>query len=468
MENNIRNRVLDYVYNNGLIEKGDKIIVGVSGGPDSICLLHILYKLRKEMNIDLAAVHINHMLRGEEADKDEEYVKEFCDKLDIKFFSKKININAMAKDNGISSETAGREARYSYFNEVMDDIGFNKIATAHNANDQAETIIMRIMRGTGLEGLGGIPVKRENKYIRPILFLNRQDIEAYCNNNNLKPRIDATNLETVYSRNKVRLDILPYMKENFNPDIVETINRMAMLLQEDNNFIEEKVLEYFEKFCKRNDDYICIDKALFNYKSSIVNRVIRKSISEISGSSYDLELKHVQEIVKLSKLGTNKKINLPNHIYAENIYDDIYLKNKNSVQSNEDKVLHIKKGDILNREVEFENYILRFELIANEKNINFNNNSLIKYFNYDKINGNIIIRHRKNGDKIVPLGMNGSKKVKDIFIDMKIPQDERGNIPIVQFGDDIGWIIGVKVSDKYKVTNDTINILKLTSERKEL
>ena len=231
------NKVINYIKENELIQQGDQILVALSGGPDSVCLLHILYKLKDKFNLNLGAIHINHMLRGEESDKDEEYIVKLCDELRIKHYVKRINIEYVAKDSNVSLEVAGRNERYKAFEEIRTKYGYNKIAVAHNANDQAETVLMRVMRGTGLEGLTGIKAKREDGIIRPILCLSRQEIEEYCEEKRLNPRIDASNYERIYSRNKVRLDILPYMKEHFNKDIIDTLNRMTILLQKDNEFI---------------------------------------------------------------------------------------------------------------------------------------------------------------------------------------------------------------------------------------
>lgn len=463
----IREKFIKFIEENNLIKKGEGVVVGLSGGPDSVCLLHMLCSIKEELNLKIAAAHINHMLRGDEANKDEEYAKELCGKLGVEFYCSRVDINSYGKDKGLSSETAGREVRYGFFNEVMKKLEFDKVATAHNANDQAETILMRIMRGTGLEGLAGIPVKRNNKYIRPILFMKREEIEAYCGEFELKPRIDATNMERIYSRNKVRLDILPYMKENFNPDVIEAINRMGLLLQSDNTFIKDEVEKYYKQGCYKKDDAIVIKSEVFNLNSAILNRILRKAICEVSGSNYDVEMKHIGEICSLADKGTNKSVDLPNKVYAKNIYGDIHIKVKEFSKKDLNKELVLSKEEILHKEILFDDYVLNFERVVNDKNLKFSENSLIKYFNYDKINGNIIIRYRKNGDKIVPIGMKGSKKLKDIFIDMKIPQEDRSYIPILQFDEDIAWVVGVKTSDKYRVTKETKFILKIILRRKE-
>ncbi len=186
------NKVINYIKENELIKQEDKILVALSGGPDSVCLLHILYELKDKFNLDLGAIHINHMLRGNESDADEKYIINLCDELGIKHYVKRINIEYVAKDSNVSLEVAGRNERYKAFEEIRNKYNYNKIAVAHNANDQAETVLMRIMRGTGLEGLTGIKPKREDGVIRPILCLNRQEIEGYCEEKKLNPRIDAS------------------------------------------------------------------------------------------------------------------------------------------------------------------------------------------------------------------------------------------------------------------------------------
>ncbi|MDS0525294.1 tRNA lysidine(34) synthetase TilS [Clostridium sp. SHJSY1] len=463
----MKERFLDYIKNNNLIKKGEGVVVGLSGGPDSICLLHLLCSIREEMKISVAAAHVNHMFRGIEADKDEQFSQQFCRKLNVEFFCKRMDVGSYGKENGLSSEAAGREVRYNFFSEVKNKLGFSKIATAHNANDQVETVLMRIMRGTGLEGLGGIPVKRENKYIRPILFMKREEVEEYCDIRGLKPRIDASNLERLYSRNKVRLDIIPYMKDNFNEDIIETIYRMSLLLQEDSKFILGEVDKYYNEICVKKNGKVIISKNAFNHSSSIINRIIRKAIKDVNGNKYDLEMKHIIEVIELSNLETGKKIDLPNNICVENVYGDIHIGIKNIVENISCEDLVFRKEEIQNKEIVFGDYIFNFELIYNEKNINLCKNNKIKYFNYDKINGNIIIRQRKNGDKMIPFGMKGNKKLKDIFIDMKIPKEERELIPIIQFDENIAWIFSVKISELYKVTEETERILKISVKRKD-
>ena len=461
-------KVIDYIRENEIIKQGDKILVALSGGPDSVCLLHILYRLKDTFNLKLGAIHINHMLRGEEADNDEKYIIKLCDELGINHYVKRINIEYVARDTNVSLEVAGRNERYKAFEEIKEKYEYNKIAVAHNANDQAETVLMRIMRGTGLEGLTGIKAKRADGIIRPILCLNREEIEEYCEKNNLNPRIDASNYERIYSRNKVRLDILPYMKENFNKDIIDTLNRMTLLLQKDNEFIEEYSNKCYNIYCENYGEKIKVSKNLFETEmDSIITRVLIRVFKEISNSYQNFEMKHIYEVVNLAKKSTGKKLNLTNKIICENLYGDIiFSKEDKPKEKIEDNEVKINKDDIFNKVI-FDDYTIRFEVVENKNKVEFSKNNLIKLFDYDNIEKEIIIRYRKDGDKITPLGMNGSKKLKDIFIDLKIPREKRDTIPIVCFDDNISWVVGYKTSQLFKVTKNTNKILKITFDRKE-
>lgn len=461
-------KVINYIKENKIIQQDDRILVALSGGPDSVCLLHMLYRIKDKFNLKLGAIHINHMLRGEEADKDENYIIDLCEQMGIKHYVKRINIEYIAKETNVSLETAGRNERYKAFEEIKIKDKYNKIAVAHNANDQAETILMRIMRGTGLEGLTGIKPQREGGIIRPILCLNRQEIEDYCEYNGLNPRIDASNYDRHYSRNRVRLDILPYMRDNFNKDIIDTLNRMTLLLQKDNEFIEEYSQKCYNIYCKKHNNKLEILKELFEKEmESIITRVVIIAFKEISKSYQNFEMKHIYEIVNLASRETGKKINLTNNIICENLYGNIVLsKNDNKYYNSCVKTeIKLDKDNIIEN-IEFNNYIINFEVIENKKKEKFTKNNLIKLFNYDKIEKEILIRYRKDGDKIIPLGMSGSKKVKDIFINSKVPREERDNTPILCFDDKISWIVGYKTSQLFKIDSDTKMILKITVNRK--
>ncbi|WP_394884782.1 tRNA lysidine(34) synthetase TilS [Clostridium butyricum] len=460
-------KVMSYIKDNNLIKSGDKVLVALSGGPDSVCLLNILYNLKAELNIEIGAAHLNHLLRDKDAFEDEEYVKTLCKSLDIPCFVKRVDINKYSKDKKMSSEMAGRDARYNFFDDIVKDEGYTKIATAHNANDQAETILFRLMRGSGIEGLCGIKVRRD-KIIRPILCLSRKEVEEYIEINNLKPRIDKTNFEKIYNRNKIRLDMIPYIKEKFNEDIIQTLNRMSVLLQKDNEFIENSARSFYEKHCIEQSDYFIIKKEMFDNKEAVVTRVIRYALTNFSKTHYDFEMKHIYEICNLAKNNSGKAIDLPNKIYAENIYGDIYIKERININNIDVKQeIVVNKNEINGKKIFFNDENIEFSVLKNDSNLDLNQNNFIKYFDFDKINDSISLRKRKNGDKIIPLGMKGSKKIKDLFIDMKVPKEERDCIPLLCFDENISWIVGIRVSEEYKITNKTKNILRVIVERKE-
>ena len=258
------------------------------------------------------------------------------------------------------------------------------------------------------------------------------------------------------------------MKENFNEDIIQTLNRMASILQKDDEYINKQCNKAFKEYCELELESLLINKELFKLDDAIVTRVIKKSFIDYSGKYINFEMKHIYDVIDLAKKGTNKKIDLPNDIIAENIYGNIYLKYKKKKEENQqNNEIFISKEDLSNNNLRFMNYIVNIEIINNKNNIEFSNNDLIKYFDYDKIRKGIIIRTRKDGDKIRPLGMTGNKKLKDIFINNKVPKDERDIIPIICFDNNISWIVGHKVSEDYKVTQKIEKIIKIKFVRKE-
>lgn len=460
-------KVINTIKCNNMFELNDKVVVALSGGPDSICLLHILHTLKDELNISIVAAHVNHCLRGEAADNDEMYVKKICEELGIQCFVKREDVHRISKERGISCEMAGREVRYEFFEEVLHKINGNKIAIAHNANDQAETVLMRILRGTGLEGLVGIRPVRDNIFVRPIINLTRDEIENYCEINKLNPRIDKTNFENIYTRNKIRLELIPYIQKNFNSDVIEVLNRFSDTVKIDNEYINNVAKEKYNEYSEISKEKIILKGQLFKEHEAILTRVIRIAIKNIKGDLNNLEKNHIYDIIDIQKKSTGKYIMLPSGIRVTNNYGDIYVYK----EEKEHKVQKINKEVELNllEENVLTNHKLKItlDIIKSKEDIKFDKNPLIKYFDYDKIKGVIKLRYRKNGDKFMPFGMSGSKKLKDLFIDLKIPKERRDSIPLITFGDDIAWIVGYRISDKFKINKDTKSILKIKIEREE-
>lgn len=312
----MKNKVIETIKKYNLIENGDKLVLGVSGGPDSIAMLNILNEIRMDKKIDLnfniVVAHINHMIREEAAD-DEKFVKDFCKKKNIEFYSKSIDVQKLANTNKIGTEEAGRNVRYKFFNEVLKKTNSNKVAIAHNKNDKAETIIMNFMRGSGISGLKGIEEKRE-KYIRPLIECERIEIERYCDEQKLNPRIDKTNFENEYTRNKIRNVVIPYVKKEFNPNIVDTLNRLSELVREEEKYIDKQVKEsYSDLMLEENKEQIILDLKKFNQQEKVIkSRLVLYTIMRLFNTSRGIEKIHVEDIIKLCNNNIGNKYLTPN------------------------------------------------------------------------------------------------------------------------------------------------------------
>jgi len=327
----LKNKVIETIKKYRQIETGDSLIIGVSGGPDSICLLHILsdiwgqspnsqkgkrglspFSQNSILGTDLYVAHVNHMIR-KEADAETEYVEEFCKRLGIKCFTKKVDVKKVAKNEKISEEEAGRKVRYEFFDEVMNITKSNKIATAHNANDNVETVLMNIIRGTGLSGLKGITPTRD-KYIRPLIEITREEIEEYCEKNNLEPKYDETNKENIYTRNKIRNELIPYIKKEYNPNIVATLNRLSELALGECEYLEDVVRYMYEEvLIEKVDEVITLNLTKFNKLELIIKRrLILYVIKELLGEAKDIGKIHIDDIIKLCNNNIGNKFLIPN------------------------------------------------------------------------------------------------------------------------------------------------------------
>ena len=322
-----------------LIETGDILVLGVSGGPDSMTMLDILLKVKQanQISFDFVVAHVNHMIR-EEAKEDEAYVKNYCMKNNIQFYGKSIDVQKIANTNKISTEEAGRNARYDFFDEVLQNISGNKIAIAHNKNDKVETMMMNELRGCGIQGLKGIEPIR-GKYIRLLIECERKEIEDYCKENNIKPRIDKTNLENIYTRNKIRNIVIPYIEQEFNPNIIETMDRLSNLVTEQEEYIQKQVEKVYEKIVleekintyqikKRvsteqiveqdiksiqDKEYIILDLKGFNEQEKVIkSNIILYTITRLFNTTKGIEKIHIEDIIKLCANNIGNKFLTPN------------------------------------------------------------------------------------------------------------------------------------------------------------
>ncbi len=309
----MKNKVLETIKKYNLIESGDRVVLGVSGGPDSISMLNILHEIKEEFQFEIYVAHINHMIR-EEAEDDEKYVQTYCEKNGIQCYVKRIDVQQIANTNKIGTEEAGRKVRYDFFEEVMQNVGANKIGIAHNKNDKIETIIMNLLRGSGLSGLKGIEPIRDNKYIRPLIECDRQEIEAYCEEHQLEPRIDKTNFENDYTRNKIRNIIIPYIKKEFNPNIIETIDRLSQVATDESNYMDKQTNIIYQKLLiSETENEIILKLKDFNIQDKVIkNRIILLTIKQLMGSTQRIERIHIEDIIKLCDNNVGNKFLTPN------------------------------------------------------------------------------------------------------------------------------------------------------------
>jgi tRNA(Ile)-lysidine synthase len=305
--------VLSTIQKYNLINANDKIVLGVSGGPDSLFMLHILNKLKEDLQFKIVVAHVNHMIR-KEAGEEEIFVKEFCKKINVEFHSKRIEVEKYANNNKMGLEEAGRKIRYEFFDEIAKVTNANKIAIAHNKNDKVETIIMNLLRGSGVTGLQGIQPIKDDRIIRPIIEIERKDIEKYCKEKNLEPRIDISNFDNTYTRNKIRNVVIPYIKEEFNPNFIETITRLSEVITEENKFLNNVTEQKYRSILiKRGENEILLDLKKFNSEEIVIkNRLILHAILQLNGNTQGIEKIHIQDIIKLCRKNIGNKFLTPN------------------------------------------------------------------------------------------------------------------------------------------------------------
>ena len=456
-------KVLSTINKYNLIEPGDKIVVGISGGPDSVCLLHILTRLKEKLDIDIYAAHLNHQIRGIEAQKDALYVSEICDKMGITCFLKSIDVPNYCKENSLSIEEGARKLRYEMFDEIKQKTKSNKIAIGHNLNDQAETVLMRIMRGTGLQGLRGIEYSRENGVIRPLLDIERKDIEKYCEVHKLNPRIDESNLQNIYTRNKIRLELIPYMMDNFNTNLIESIVRMSNNLKSDSDYIELQSEAKFKDLCKTTSDTVNINISDFSkLHNAIKVRVLRKGIKYLLGDTNFIDQKHIEDIMELeSESKINKMLTIPRGVFVYRKKDCITLTTTEIVNEEIEFLYSIPtNGFVKIKELKT---IVETQTMTKDRYKNMKVDKMSRGFDLNKIKGGIVVRSRQQGDKIKLVG--GTKKVKDLFIDLKIPREERCKVPIISDEQGILQVGEFKSSENYKIDENTKEVLKVSFKK---
>lgn len=445
-------KVEKYIKEHHLINPGELVIAGVSGGPDSMALLHILNKLQLPLGFKLVVAHVNHGLRTEAA-AEEQFVHDYCDSRGIKFYSCQVNVRERAEQEKRSLEEIGRECRYHYFADLSKKLGASRIATAHHQDDNAETVLLNLIRGSGIKGLRGIrPIN--GKIIRPLLSVNKTEIENYIRENFIPYCIDQSNFSTDYLRNRIRHQLLPLIMQEYNPRFVKSLNQLADIAACENEVIEQEIGRLWAKLIiKEQADEIILDAdALSKLHQAYQQRIIMKALFTLHGESGWQSQDILQIKGLLAKPGSAKTLQLKKGLYVRKVYCQIIFGSK-PVDKPAFKYRVQVPGQVF---IEETGQSYSFSLCESK---NYTAQAGDIYLDYDKIKGDLYLRSRQPGDLFAPLGMHGHKKVKDFFIDLKVPLSERDQIPLLATEDKIYAILGYRIARHAAVDATTSRIL---------
>ena len=452
-----------FILQHDMICSGEAIVVGFSGGVDSLALLVALYELRHPLDCQLHIAHLNHQLRGDST-SDAELVKQYANLLKLPFTIKKIDIPALIKQRNQSIEALARKERYEFFETVSKKIGATKVALGHQRNDQAETVLMNLLRGAALTGLRGILPIRDGKFIRPLLDFSRTEIEEFVAEQGLQPCDDSTNWDRNFLRNRIRLDLLPLLKRDYNRNIQNTLAQNAELLRAESDYLEDIARKALDACLAEpaTHDVVILNRLMFlRHHPALRRRILRLAIGQIQGDMKQLAFNHSEFMLQLSEgKSPNRQLNLPNNLEFLRAYNQLIIQRPTSKigefeytvavpgDNNFPALNAVMVATIVEAPSRKTSYVLdgKFQAV----------------FDVDQIQMPLKIRSRRAGDRFQPFGMKGTKKVKDFLIDSKIPQRVRQSIPTLVTGDEILWVVGHRTSEKCKVSNKTRRFLHLT------
>lgn len=455
----IINRLKDDIIKNNLISKKDTIIIGASGGPDSQFLIYTLKEVQKEFDFNIVLCHLNHLHRQEAVD-DENLLIETAKSLDLNYYVERKSMDELAKKEKISPEDAGRRLRYDFFRRIAAKYPNSKIAVGHNKDDQAETILMRIIRGTGVDGLRAMDYKSKD-IIRPILSFSKEEILSYLDRENIVYAIDHTNLETDYTRNKIRLEIIPGIEE-INPGFKDSLINLSLIAKDEVSIIESiENKSFFSILNNEDENHISFERQGFEkLDNPLKARIIRKAIERLNKSLKNYTRLNTYDFVSLTDKETGKVIENDSLVFQKNYKTyDLYRKEifEKRVKSNFEKNLQA------NDEILFGSYKINTKVLDKEKFTKSKKKNRV-FFDYQSLDFPLIIRTRKSGDRFTAFDNGGTKKLKDFFIDEKIDRKKRDTIPLILSKDKIIWIAPFRRSSDYKVDNKTEKILMIELE----
>lgn len=483
-------RIKDYIKTYQMISEGDHVLAAVSGGADSVFLLLMLRELSSEGWFSLSAVHIEHGIRGESSRADAAFVKQLCEEKKIPCRVVAVKAPAFAKQEGIGIEEAARALRYQALNEAAERMSCGKIAVAHHMDDNAETMLFHLARGTGLSGLAGIPPVRE-RIIRPLLCVSRDEIERWLGENNAAWRTDETNADVSYSRNRIRAQVLPGLKE-INPMAAVHMAELSKLLRQTMSCLDREADKAFcsltglAKGTLRDQTDVCPERValpaseLVGLEPALADHLLYRLLQKMAGSTRDMTHAHVQSVRSLCGKGVGKQVCLPYGLVAERDYEEIVVRREAGGQCGRKTALHgtAKEPDAVPEAcllkvpgtVSYDGrWQVRARLFAFDGDMEkIPRNPYTKWFDYDKISNSMQIRPRETGDYLQIDRRGGHKSIQDYMVEEKVPFRARGRVPLIADGNHIIWVVGRRISEAYKITPQTKKILELhISEEKE-
>jgi tRNA(Ile)-lysidine synthase len=455
------------IVDNELLAKGDAVVVAVSGGPDSVALLHALAELRSSYELQIAAAHLNHQFRGMDAEEDSLYVQSLCRTLNVPCYAESVDVPRFIKESGLSPEDAARRVRYRFLTKVAKELGRAKVATGHHADDQTETVLMRLIRGTGIEGLAGIPIRRMEsgvEIIRPLLEINRHQIEVYCTEHGLEPRHDQSNFSDQYFRNRIRLHWIPRMKEE-NPRLSAALSQMASIVRDENAYMEEKSREELESIIeeKEANRMVIKQKAFLLSAVALQRRMIKLILSYLSGSNAgEIGYTHIESIRQMIKdPHPSVSLHLPGGLRVQREYKRVIFSSIPDVDSVPAYIHCLQMPGYTYVPEIGRTFHCYYSKRGQEEKLYPGEFAV---FDPAQIKGKLYVRQRLAGDRMTLKGMTGSKKVKDIFIDAKVPRVQRDRVPLVSDDESILWIPCIKRSNEALPAGDTEVLLYVVVE----
>jgi tRNA(Ile)-lysidine synthase len=460
-------KVLAAIEANGMLARGDRALVAVSGGPDSVALLDVLARNRRKLGVALHAAHLDHMLRGEEARADAEFCRKHAGKLKVPITVGRANVKLIARKRGLSLEHAARLARYEFLEKTADAAQANRIAVAHNADDQAETVLLNMLRGAGPDGLAGMPAVR-GRVIRPLLGVRRREIEAYCAERRLKPRTDLSNLERDFLRNRVRLDLLPALEKE-QPKLRQALLRLAKVARDENALLNQMAEDAMAGVCRKaTKTRVALGLDAFaTLPPALQRRLARVAIGRLRGDLCNIEYVHIETLRALALSGSpGKCVHLPDGLTVTRGYEDLTLSTeppaKQAPASDEEFALGVPgRTRIAPLGVEIEAEFLPAAAARQA----MHEGRQTACLDYARLAEPLTIRTRRPGDRFQPLGMGGTTKLQDFFVDRKVPEPERDRVPLLLSAGEIAWVVGQRIAHPFRLTADTRAALVLRASR---